>query len=447
MKKKIILGLAATGTALALLPLLAAFEAHVINVTATIENALSVNTEPIRYGTVFPQEKLDKFLDVALSQSFRDEGRVDDVNYFIRQKPKCGITSRDGQVLDEASTRSGEPKLDPSDQPFIDCGQPPRQLTTGETWGPLPLLCPYLSKHPDLTPPNDGSLDAFHQIGQWVGRRWTWNDVKGHLAKSEQDIDDRWKIDLKVPCFEGYCAQDWDDFVHSVNATATPSDYVQPIDNEHKVFGCDLWIEVFGVSLPGIGCNDKADVMLVLDRSGSIDSGELTTLMNAAKAFVDALSPSAAGVHMGQSSFSTSGSLDTHLTDDVTTTIKANIDALVSGGSTNLGAGIDLAKTELDNPGDGHDRTDADSPDFMVVITDGAPNVGSPDGETAGKNAADAAKAAGVEIFVVGVGTTTSTADYLKNNIASTPTSTHYFDAADFSALEAILQEIASCNP
>ena len=40
MKKKIVLGLAAAGTALAMLPMLAAFEAHVINVTARIENAL-----------------------------------------------------------------------------------------------------------------------------------------------------------------------------------------------------------------------------------------------------------------------------------------------------------------------------------------------------------------------------------------------------------------------
>src|SRR3989344_2903050 len=107
MKKKIVLGLAATGTALAMLPMLAAFEAHVINVTARIENALRVNTEPIRFGTVFPQEHLNKSLRVALSQSFQDEGRVDDVKYFIRQKPKCGITSIEGTVLDETSTKTG----------------------------------------------------------------------------------------------------------------------------------------------------------------------------------------------------------------------------------------------------------------------------------------------------------------------------------------------------
>jgi hypothetical protein len=48
--KKVFISLAAVGTALAVLPMFAAFEAHVINVTATIENALSVNATPIAFG-------------------------------------------------------------------------------------------------------------------------------------------------------------------------------------------------------------------------------------------------------------------------------------------------------------------------------------------------------------------------------------------------------------
>src|SRR3989344_4336144 len=98
MKKKIVLGLAAAGTAVDMVPLFAAFEAHVINVTAKIENALSVPIEPINFGTVFPQEVLFRNVPVALSQSFIDEGRVDDVSYIIRQKPKCAITSNNGQT-------------------------------------------------------------------------------------------------------------------------------------------------------------------------------------------------------------------------------------------------------------------------------------------------------------------------------------------------------------
>jgi len=247
---------------------------------------------------------------------------------------------------------------------------------------------------------------------------------------------------LAVPCFGNHCAQDWSDWVASINDSVDPDDYVQPIENEHKVFGCDLWIEVTGVSLPGgLGCNEEVDVMLVLDRSGSISSGELTTMKSAAKAFVDALSPSADTAHMGQSSFAFTGSLDLHLSAS-STEIKAAIDALSSGGTTNLSEGITLAKTELDNPGDGHDRSDGDSPDFMVIITDGAPNEGG--GEAGAEAAADAAKAAGIEIFVVGVGTTSGTADFLRDDIASG--SDHYFDASDFDQLQSILEGLVSCG-
>ena len=117
-------------------------------------------------------------------------------------------------------------------------------------------LCPYLSKHEltrDSDPlfqggDNDGSLDAFHQIGSTSTGIWVWNDVKGRLAKSANDISDTWDLDLKVPCFGGFCAQDWASFVHGINPDANPDQYTQPIGNEHKVFGCDVWLEVTHVS-------------------------------------------------------------------------------------------------------------------------------------------------------------------------------------------------------
>lgn len=241
MLKKLLFGASAAVVAVASVPMFAAFEAHVINVTARIENALAVSPEEIRFGTVFPEEQLDKSLTVKFSESFLAEENADDVDYIIRQKPKCGITSQNGEMLDFASTKSGEPKLGPTDIPFIDCGEPPRPTTTGETWGPLPLLCPYLSKHPDNVPANDGSLNAFHDIGQFSltqKGQFIWKDVNGRLAKSENDFVDVWNIDLKVPCFKGSCAQD--DLV--------PAEYEADPNDEHKIFGCDLWIEVRGIS-------------------------------------------------------------------------------------------------------------------------------------------------------------------------------------------------------
>lgn len=428
------------------LPLIAAFEAHVVNVTARIENALSVPLEHIGFGTVFPQEHLKKGLLVALSQSFIEEDRVDDVDYVIRQKPKCGITSQNGEVLDESATATGHVGLGPDDRIVIDCGEPPRPLSDGEQWGVLPSLCEYISKEPDLDPQpgNDGSLASFHEPFTFIGRRLVWNDTLGHLAKSAQDIVDNWTIDLAVPCFGGHCGQDWADFVHGINATADPNQYIQPLENEHKVFGCDLWIEVGGISLPGIGCNEELDLMLVLDRSLSIDATELATLKTAAHAFVDALAPDG-GPHIGQASFAPSATLDLHLTGNETDIDNA-IDALSTAGgtATNLEAGILTASGELDDL-DPHERPGV--PDFMVIITDGAPNTcnsGGCDPEDAAAAAADAAKLAGTEIFVVGVGTSTSTATFLRDEIASG--ADHYFDASNFDDLQAILEGIAQCE-
>ena len=228
MLRKIAFGTALAGVALATLPLLAAFEAHVVNVTARIENALSVPVDPIAFGTVFPQEQLERRLPVSLSQSFLDETRVDDVEYIIRQKPKCGVTNEDGtQIVGPTWTGhvvvTGNGSTAPYDY-YVDCNaDAPKEVVQDpnnpELWL-LPSLCEYISKHPDNQPENDGSLNSFHApftINQQTGAI-EWNDTDGRLAKSELDIQDVWTIDLKVPCFGGYCAQDWADFVDGMKA-------------------------------------------------------------------------------------------------------------------------------------------------------------------------------------------------------------------------------------
>ncbi|KKQ56142.1 MAG: hypothetical protein US74_C0018G0013 [Parcubacteria group bacterium GW2011_GWA2_38_13] len=372
-----------------------------------------------------------------------EEDRVDDIKYFIRQKPKCGVTSENGTVLDHASTKTGhivvgdnQATTEVVETYWIDCGVS-RNLTLGEVWGPLPSLCPYISKEDDNTPNNDSSLPSFHEPFTVTNGVIHWNDATGYLAKSAQDTTDIWNIDLAVPCFTGECAQDWASFVTGINNSANPALYTQPKANEHKVFGCDLWVEVTGVSLPGILCNEKVDLMLVLDRSGSI-GGAITDLKIAAKAFVDALTPSTDGNHVGEDSFADTGTLDIGLTDNGAT-VKAAIDALVSSGFTNLKEGIEIATAEL---GGVNDRPAI--PDFMVIITDGQPNrpPDNANAEAVALAAATAAKAAGIKIFVVGVGAQVDPA-YLKT-IASGDD--HYFAAADYANLELQLSNLAQCT-
>ena len=436
--KKILLGTLTLGAVVVMLPMFAAFEAHVVNVTATIENALSVPIKELQFGTVFPQEALDQTFNISLSGSFQSEDRVDDVDYFLRQKPKCGLPI---------------PQTDPvqySDFGLVTEDQTGHFICADQGYVVLPLLCPYLSKHEittDGTAPNgqnDGvDIPPFHgplSLADWTLAVTQAFDAKGHLAKSQGDVSDTWNIDLKVPCFVGECAQDWPDFVKRHNAAANPDDYKQPKADEHKLYGCDLWVEVGGISLPGI-CKGKIDLMLVLDRSGSINDVEKAVLKTAANAFVTALAPSTDGTHVGQTSFATAASLDLHLTDNEADAHTA-INALVTDGLTNLSAGIDLAKAEVD---DLHVHERPAIADVFVIITDGNPNQPGAN-EAAAKAAATAsataAKAAGAEIFVIGIGGDVD-ATFLQNNIATD--ASHYFSVANFDDLQLALVNLTQC--
>ncbi|MFC1629632.1 putative metal-binding motif-containing protein [Patescibacteria group bacterium] len=200
MNKKTLLNLVATLVIFGGVAAFSAFEAHIINVTAHIENALSIAPTEVMFGTVFPQEYLEKSIAISLSNSFLAEGRVDDIDYVIKQKSK------------------------PREQIDIEyCHSNPDDLMKC-----YPSLCEYLSKTPDENPSNDVGVEPFHQI----------EDVAhGRLAKSENDTVDEWIIDLDVPCFEGQCAQDW-----------THQGWELPAELESELFGCDLWVEVGSIS-------------------------------------------------------------------------------------------------------------------------------------------------------------------------------------------------------
>lgn len=237
MKTKLTIGLAALGTAIAVLPLFAAFEAHVINVTARIENALLVHPESLEYGTVFPQEHLDSSFFITFSQSFStaSQRRVGNIDYVIKQKPKPRedkIASLGGVEAARDWCHLNHPVNpgDPNDPYYANC---------------YPSLCPYLSKHPDNLPlpGNDHGLPPFHNPDLEVASG-TLVKFNGNGNNIGNDPADMWTVDLAVPCFNGYCAQDWADFVHGLNPAANPDDYMVPPALEHQVFGCDLWVEV-----------------------------------------------------------------------------------------------------------------------------------------------------------------------------------------------------------
>ena len=220
MNKKILLSLGAVLAVVAGVVGMAAYEAHIINVTAHIENALKVipDTGGLNFGTVFPQEYLAKNITITTSQSFceSDQTRVLNIDYKIVQKPKCINAAGEYAPVDYST----------------------HACPAGYT--EMPSLCPYLSKTPmdgDLDPYDDSGVSAFHNP-------LDASSVAFGTINKKFDLQDDWMIDLAVPCFRGMCAQDWPAFVDSHNPDAIPSDYELPASLESSLFGCDLWVEV-----------------------------------------------------------------------------------------------------------------------------------------------------------------------------------------------------------
>ncbi len=191
---------------------------------------------------------------------------------------------------------------------------------------------------------------------------------------------------------------------------------------------------------PRVTACSQADVMLVLDRSGSINPAELGQLKTAANAFVTSLGLTPFGIHAGQSSFATLGTLDQILTSNPAS-LTTSINALVSVGFTNLKSGIDLAAGELSGV---NDRADLTSPDKMIIITDGNPNRPLPS-STADDVAAASATAfkSNGEIFVVGVGADVNTA-YLQGIVTDAG---HYYSVSGgYGDLQTALQNLDLCQ-
>ncbi|HCM36810.1 MAG: hypothetical protein A3J30_00510 [Candidatus Wildermuthbacteria bacterium RIFCSPLOWO2_02_FULL_47_9c] len=220
MKKKIALAGIAVFAALGSVAGLSAFEAYVINVTAQIENALFVHPEARDFGTMFPQEYKELGFFVTFSESFstRDQDRVSKIDYQIKQKPKCA---------DSVTNPTEFSKVTEDENGEFICQNPGHVM--------LPLLCPYLSKTPANLDGNDVGIPAFHDPAAIA---------TGTINKQAAHVGDNWTIDLAVPCFEGQCAQDWSLFVESHNPDADPDEFMANPEDESKVFGCDLWVEV-----------------------------------------------------------------------------------------------------------------------------------------------------------------------------------------------------------
>ena len=207
-----------------------AYEAHIVNVTATIDNATSISTEALAFGQVFPQEILHQPVTLALSQSFTQSGALG-VDYVIKQKPKCmlGVHPAGGDL--------------PTYVPVTEDAN--GNFACPQYYQEMPLLCPFLSKTSDVN--TDTSVPAFHgPLTDWTDATSIQTQAVGHLTQANPSTT--WDIDLHVPCFKGECAQDWAKYVHDANPTVDPNAYMLDPGLKGDALGCDLWYEMTSVN-------------------------------------------------------------------------------------------------------------------------------------------------------------------------------------------------------
>lgn len=189
--------------------------------------------------------------------------------------------------------------------------------------------------------------------------------------------------------------------------------------------------ETVAVTLTVTGtCRDaagEADIVLVLDRSGSMAGQKMAAARAAVASFLADLDP--ARTRAGLVAFNSQATLESPLTADVGAVLDALVGFGDAEGGTDIGEALDLAAAELAANG-----RPAAAP-VAIVLTDGRPDGAGVDAD----EAAERAKAAGVRVITIGFGNDTD--PQLLGRMASAPTD--FFIAPGEAQLALIYAEIA----
>ncbi len=167
-----------------------------------------------------------------------------------------------------------------------------------------------------------------------------------------------------------------------------------------------------------VGCASnlsKLDVLLVIDRSGSMQGQALLDAKAAAKGFVDHLQL-LTNDQVGLVTFGDSATLDQTLTHDAAAS-KSKIDAIqiLPGFGTDVGTGISRAQQELLGA-----RHNPNAVPILILLSDG-------DETILGANfAADNAKAAGIRLITIGTGVQSDVNFFGLRRWASSPNDFYY---------------------
>lgn len=183
---------------------------------------------------------------------------------------------------------------------------------------------------------------------------------------------------------------------------------------------------------------NPTDIVLVLDRSGSMAGSPLANLKSGAKKFIDIIDESTDSAQNGQIgfgsrigivSFSDIGTQDTQLITSVAD-LKAAVDALSSGGSTNHADAFTKA-LDLFDPASANAKV-------IIMFTDGVTTAGG-DPNTI----ASAAKAQGVIIYSIGLSGNGGIDEQALRDWASDPDSAYVAITPDDEELEELFENLA----
>ena len=179
-----------------------------------------------------------------------------------------------------------------------------------------------------------------------------------------------------------------------------------------------------------------ADIMLVLDRSGSMQNA-MANLKSGASAFVDIIDEGtdsalngliANGSRIGVVSFASSATVNQPLTNDAGA-VKSAINGLVASGDTNHSAAFQVAQAQLAASQPANQK-------ILIIFTDGVTTVGGDASDDAA-----AARAAGTEVYAIGLGSVNGGE---LHDWATDPDDQHVFIAPSAGQLQAIFQTIGA---
>lgn len=183
--------------------------------------------------------------------------------------------------------------------------------------------------------------------------------------------------------------------------------------------------------------DNPTDIVLILDRSGSMEGDALANLKLGADAFIDIIDESTGGTpgqigsgsRIGVVSFASTATQDTQLITSVSD-LKAAVDALEANGNTNHADAFTKA-VNLFDPLSTNARV-------MVMFTDGETTTG-PDPSPV----AAAARAAGITIYAIGLSGTGGVDPAALEDWASKPSSSFVAITPDPAELEELFEDLA----